>query len=326
MPKNQQDCNVSHQPDDRNTQKHKSRSMYARRLLPWFRVSGAALAAGGFGTAGYALSDDHKRLQRQPSESKDLRGPLHRLNPELAAQGRADVPRSLGARRSPKETTVVRVVMTGGPCAGKSSSLARITAAATAEGFDVYAAPETATVLFNSGCTFPAPGDANFDDRLFYFQKNLAKMQLQLERSMTSIAASTGRPSIIVFDRGLLDGKGYMEPAVWERVRAELDKEVGGITEEYILRRYDGVLHLTTAADGAVDYYKWGHVTDDAGNAVYRMETPKQAIELDRKMRECWKEHPRHLVIGNGAGGFEEKLEVAVKAVLQLARTTHPAK
>ena len=46
----------------------------------------------------------------------------------------------------------------------------------------------------------------------------LLQHQLSLERALTKIAASTGRPSIIIFDRGCMDAKGYMSQEVWERV------------------------------------------------------------------------------------------------------------
>jgi hypothetical protein len=63
------------------------------------------------------------------------------------------------------EPYVVRIALTGGPCAGKSSALAVLTEKATAEGFDVYVGPETATVLMNSGFRFPTDAsDPKYDD------------------------------------------------------------------------------------------------------------------------------------------------------------------
>ena len=81
---------------------------------------------------------------------------------------------------------------------------------------------------------------------------------------------------------------------------------------------------MVTAADGATEYYKYGTVKDDSGNVVIRRETPEQAVALDLKMRECWKAHPQLHVVGNGPGGFGEKLESAAAVVLQLAEKTHP--
>ena len=139
--------------------------------------------------------------------------------------------------------------------------------------------------------------------------------------------------------------------------------------------RYDGVLHLVSAADGAPEAYKYGIVEDDSGGQVarrpaptrarpraparpaararsharsrrharsrpqqlacalsaacapqvYRRETPAEAIEIDRKLQGAWAAHATHVVVGNGAGGFGEKLATATEAVLRIAREAHPA-
>jgi hypothetical protein len=91
----------------------------------------------------------------------------------------------------------------------------------------------------------------------------------------------------------------------------------------YLLKRYDGVLHLVTAADGAPQFYKQGHVKDDSGNDVFRRESAEEAVDLDKKMRIVWSVHSRHHVIDN-SGTFDEKLDAAANVVLQLARESHP--
>lgn len=236
--------------------------------------------------------------------------------------------KSRGAARvrkeKPEDTHVVRIALTGGPCAGKSSALAHLRDKATEAGFDVYCAPEVATLLFNSGIVYP---NTDKTEEVYNFQMCLTRMQLILERNMTDIVAKTGRPSIIIFDRGLLDAKGYMTPAMWKGCLESLysgREGATGVTEEYCLGRYDGVLHLVTAADGAEEHYKSGDVTDDSGNTVVRREGLVEAKELDMKMRECWKGHPRHCVVENKPGGtFQDKLDEAAKAVLELAEGLH---
>jgi len=181
-------------------------------------------------------------------------------------------------------------------------------------------------VLINCGFSFPSdPDDPDFERQLFALQKNLFKLQLQVERSMTGIAQSTGRPSIVVFDRGLLDGKGYMSSEQWQGILASID-EHRGVTEEYCLSRYDGIIHLVTAADGAESFYRWGQTEDDEGKPTFRMESPAQAIALDKKMQEVWHNHSRHVVVHNGhAGGFKGKVRVATEAMIQIASEAHPA-
>ena len=113
-----------------------------------------------------------------------------------------------------------------------------------------------------------------------------------MERCMTDLAARTERPTIVVFDRGLLDCKAYMSSDMWDLAVAELDNELrghsrpqGSITEAHMRARYDGVIHLVSAADGATEHYKYGVVEDDSGGQVYRRETPHEAIEIDRQLQ-----------------------------------------
>ena len=71
----------------------------------------------------------------------------------------------------------------------------------------------------------------------------------------------------------------------------------------HLVRRYDGVIHLVTAADGAPEHYKYGVVEDDSGGQVYRRETPAEATEIDRKLQSAWTEHTEHVVVPNTEGG-----------------------
>jgi hypothetical protein len=41
--------------------------------------------------------------------------------------------------------------------------------------------------------------------QLLAFEKSVILMQMQVEESFVSVARSTGRPGVVVFDRGLLD-------------------------------------------------------------------------------------------------------------------------
>lgn len=265
---------------------------------------------------------------------------LHSLNPILQKAARAKDPRPATAyfRHQPNATHVIRIALTGGPCAGKSSALAQVRQRATEQGFDVYCAPEVATLFLNSGVGFPTcPREQ------FLFQKSICVLQLALERTLTRIVQATGRPSIIIFDRGLMDTKGYLRdaPAAWHKIlralttsgatddQPETDERPSifavGVTEDYCLKRYDGVVHLVTAADGAPEYYKQGHVTDDSGGAVLRNESLEEALQLDQAMREAWQGHAHHHIIGNTGRTFQEKIDATVNIILKLAEETHPS-
>ena len=44
-----------------------------------------------------------------------------------------------------------KIVLTGGPCAGKTTCLARVSAYLMERGFNVFTVPEAATLLFTNG-------------------------------------------------------------------------------------------------------------------------------------------------------------------------------
>jgi hypothetical protein len=283
------------------------------------------------------LREDRRRLMRQGSEGRDeghddycaQGGRVIKVNMDLMERGRAVESRPVGEFFRPKKTKVVKIALTGGPCAGKSSALRHLIDTATAEGFDVLTAPEVATLYFNSSYQFPNPTSDTFQEQKFTFQKNIVKLQLQLERCYVSLASSTGRPTIVIFDRGMRDNLAFMQEEEWANALLEVNKElpngpVGRITNEYIFERYDGVIHLVTAADGAPNFYKYGLVEDDSGGKVFRRETPAEAIEQDQRLQQAWAAHKHHVVVGNDERGIAGKLEDATEAVLAIARLVHP--
>lgn len=91
----------------------------------------------------------NSRVSPQQAVSAKHR-PLH------AAAWLARATLSIGCMRSAQAKTTVTpalktrlftVCLTGGPCSGKSSSLASFTKALTEKGFDVYAVPEVRRAL-----------------------------------------------------------------------------------------------------------------------------------------------------------------------------------
>ena len=275
---------------------------------------------------------DPVRQQTEPVRSHTEDATLRQPNPYLMNRGHAVHPRDATAmsKAYPAKTKVVRIALTGGPCAGKSSALEHLIESATEEGFDILAAPEVATLYFNSSYQLPSALSADFGEQLYMFQRNVLKLQLQMERCFSDLGGSTGRPTIVVFDRGLLDCRAFLTEENWERGVRELNKELtngrpeGSITNGYMNQRYDGVIHLVTAADGAEAHYKHGVVTDDSGRSVFRRETPAEAVEQDRKLEQAWASHPKQVVVRNGREGFEAKIKQATEAVLEIARAAHP--
>jgi hypothetical protein len=108
---------------------------------------------------------------------------------------------SCGKKKAAKKSTkVVTVALTGGPCGGKSSCLSKLQADLKGVA-DIYTVPEVPTILLMNGCQFP--GFDGSEAALISFEVNLIKLQLEMENSFIGIAESTGRPSLVVCDRGM---------------------------------------------------------------------------------------------------------------------------
>lgn len=202
------------------------------------------------------------------------------------------------------------VCLTGGPCSGKSSSLVSFTKALTSRGMDVYAIPETPTIVMNAG--FPYPGLEGTEELLMEFELAIAHTQLQMENSAARLAIARDtlqrkRPGVIFYDRGLLDMKAYLNEAQWAKLL-----ELLSLTEAQVQARYDLVIHLQTAAIGAEKFYT------TANNAA-RTEGLEEARVNDARVKEAWAGHPNwHHVPNRPSGGFETKVAEATAAVLQL--------
>jgi predicted ATPase len=99
------------------------------------------------------------------------------------------------------------LALTGGPCGGKSTSLSALKRALEDKGLDVYTCPEVPTIMISGGCVYPGEAAGR---RLIEFETALIRLQLQMENSFQQVAQSTGKPSVIIVDRGLIDISAYI--------------------------------------------------------------------------------------------------------------------
>lgn len=188
------------------------------------------------------------------------------------------------------QTEVTKIVVTGGPCAGKSTAMSWIQNAFTQMGYTVLFIPETATELITGGVA-PWTCATNGD-----FQKCLLRLQLEKEK-VFELGAKTmdAAKVLIVCDRGALDNKAYMDGLEFATVLDYLD------TNEIELRdTYDAVFHLVTAARGAEEFYT-------TANNSARTESLEEAAEIDDKLISAWTGHPHLRAIDNSTN-FEEKM------------------
>ncbi|KAL4474453.1 hypothetical protein ABPG72_007852 [Tetrahymena utriculariae] len=204
-----------------------------------------------------------------------------------------------------KRRKIIKVCLTGGPCAGKTSGLAFLSEKLKDDNFDVYVVPEVATLISNGGGMINISGFS--DDDIIQFQKSLMSVQISLEENFQRLAEISQNQSIILCDRGLIDGKAFMSDAGWQNLLKEMKLSEHEIRD----KRYDFVIHLVTAADGAADYY----VKEGA-----RYQDIDQAVEIDKIFQKCWLGHQRLEIIDNkSVSSFEEKLEKLLFTVRRMS-------
>lgn len=200
----------------------------------------------------------------------------------------------------------LKIVITGGPCAGKSTAMSRIQKEFTQLGYTVLFIPETATELITGGV---APWTCGTNTE---YQKCQLRLQIEKEKIFEQAAGTMGNDKIlIVCDRGTIDNKAYMSESEFEEALAFVNSN-----EVELRDNYDAVFHLVTAAKGAEEFYT------TANNAA-RTETVEQAAALDDKLISAWTGHPHLRVIDNSTS-FEGKMKKLIAEIASFLGEPEP--
>ena len=201
--------------------------------------------------------------------------------------------------KNKKNVNITKIVLTGGPCGGKTTALTKIDNYFSKRGYRVLYVPESATDLkCRSGLT-PKNCASPYE-----FQRSIFKTQKFKEELIEEQAGKMNDVDkiLIVCDRGIIDSKAYVKNVEFKRLLKEFK------TNEVKERdSYDAVFQMVTAAKGKEEYYT-------LENNAARDEPPEDARRLDDRMIECWTGHPHFRIIDNSTD-FEKKIERLLKEV-----------
>jgi len=198
---------------------------------------------------------------------------------------------------------IKKIVLTGGPCAGKTTALVRIIEHFNSLGFKVFTVPEVPTLYSLGGWNYLTP------NRKLYYEgeRAILETQLALERWFQRMAEVCTKPTLIVCDRGTMDISAYIEPEMWEDITAK-----AGTNSNELRDSYDAVLHLVSAADGAEQFYTTA--TNSTRYEKADEEGLRIARELDKKIIRAWTGHP-HLRVINNHDDFEKKMNRVIHEI-----------
>jgi hypothetical protein len=180
-----------------------------------------------------------------------------------------------------------RVVITGGPCAGKTE-VWRYLAGEFPRGVPV---PEAATQLILEGRS---------EDRLGpeAFQRAVFERQQELEKE------GADKGLLLLCDRGLLDGLAYF-PELFTRL---------GVSPDEALKRYAAVIQLEVIPDPRA----YGlHL----GSNPARHEEHGRALALERGIKRIYEDHPAYVFL---PGSLEEKKQAALRLVRERLTALRP--
>ena len=173
-----------------------------------------------------------------------------------------------------------RVVLTGGPGAGKTAVLELVKKSFCQH---VIVLPESAGIVFGGG--FPRRSDivsAQSAQRAIYY------VQRELEN-----AGGGQNPAVILCDRGTVDGAAYWQgrPDLWTAVGTLLVNEIS---------RYSAVIHLRVpSADGGYDH-----------SNPLRVENANEAARIDTHIASLWSAHENYFAIESQPTFIEKATKV----------------
>jgi len=194
----------------------------------------------------------------------------------------------------------ISIVLTGGPCSGKSSVLALLRERLGKRGIQVISVPEYATHFFANSDGFQAEWAGNSQEE--DLQEILLRYQLTQEDLFRDYARLNSKTTVLLLDRGTLDQKVFVSSdRIWQ-VAMERNKA----NEQQLLARYDMVMHLATCA--LVGNYEWGPGSNNPG----RYHSPEEAARLDGVFAEAYKGHKQFRSVPH-CDKFAHKVDLVMK-------------
>ena len=192
------------------------------------------------------------------------------------------------------------IVITGGPCAGKTVTIDYVKQDLESLGYHVLLLNECATELINGGIK---PFGENAVP-VYDFQNEVLNLQLYKEKRYFDIVKKLPDDAkcIILIDRGAIDSKAYLGDELFEKLLLQ-----NNLQEAELTKNYDMVIHMVTVATEVKNKYNTS--TNSA-----RFEEPDDAIDVDQKISNVWK-NSKDFHIVEATELIEEKMSQVITII-----------
>ncbi len=195
---------------------------------------------------------------------------------------------------------IAKIALTGGPCAGKTTTISRIEEHLNDLGYHVLTLNECATETIRNGIR---PFGSNAVG-VYEFENEILNLQLFKEKRFKDFLKyySDSTKVVILCDRGAVDVCAYLGKDNYHKMLKE-----NNLKHEDLIKEYDLVIHMITVAADLENRYT-------NSNNKARFEDSKEAIDVDNNIKAAWEDHP-NLKVVPVCEYLEEKIDLAIKYV-----------
>jgi len=189
---------------------------------------------------------------------------------------------------------IYKIVLTGGPCAGKTTILNKLNKYLKQQNIPFVTIPETATDLIVNGITPSAMTAYEFQTIVIKRQLNY---ELDAEEYFTNHFANHDK-CVIIYDRGIFDNAAYMDDIGFSKILSEFN-----LMSMSVIDSYDMVLDLLSVAACKKEAY---NLDNEA-----RKENVSEAEILDNKTSNAWANH-HNLKLLSSKVSIEEETKTVI--------------
>lgn len=197
---------------------------------------------------------------------------------------------------------VYKIVLTGGPCAGKTKVIEALPKRLEEMGYYVIVVPETASEFIRSKMK---PRRTRKDNLLF--QELLLNTQLTKEKTAEKYAESikSEQDVVILYDRAIIDNRAYLSQEDYDDLLRKYN-----INEIELMDKYDLVINLISTATAKKDSYELNDV---------RKESIEESSYRDKLTSLAWSIH-RNLKVVKPTDTMDEKIDIVLNYIFDLTK------